>query len=268
VVLLQAVLLGVVQGLTEFLPVSSSAHLILARAFFGFDAERFGLAFDVACHAGTLAAILAYFRRDLLEMVRAVPRAGFPAAGDVPARLIWLVGVGTIPAVIAGGLAGDAIDAVRSPVVIAVTLGVGGLLMVLAERIGRQTRGDDTLTLGEALAIGVAQACALVPGVSRSGATITLGLVLGLRREAAAHFSFLLSVPVMVAASGLEAIKLAGEPMDALTVRLFAAGMLASGIVGYLTIRFFLRYLAVNTLGVFAGYRIALAAATCVWLLF
>jgi len=266
VVLLQAVLLGVVQGLTEFLPVSSSAHLILARAFFGFDGERFGLPFDVACHAGTLAAILAYFRRDLLDMLRAVPRAWAPAEGDGPARLIWLVVIGTIPAVIAGGLAGDAIDAVRSPAVIAITLGAGGLLMMLAEKIGPQTRGGDTLSLGEALAIGVAQACALVPGVSRSGATITLGLVLGLRREAAARFSFLLSVPVMVAASGLEALKLSGEPMDALTVQLFAAGMVASGVVGYLTIRFFLRYLAANTLGVFAGYRIALAAVTAVWL--
>ncbi len=265
-VLLQAVLLGVVQGLTEFLPVSSSAHLILARAFFGFDAERFGLPFDVACHAGTLAAILAYFRRDLLDMLRAVPRAGMPAADDVPARLIWLIAIGTIPAVVAGGLAGDAIDAVRSPAVIAITLGAGGLLMMLAERIGPQTRGGETLSFGEALAIGVAQACALVPGVSRSGATITLGLVLGLRREAAARFSFLLSVPVMVAAAGLETLKLADEPMDALTVQLFAAGMITSAVVGYLTIRFFLRYLAAHTLGVFAGYRVVLAAVTAVWL--
>ena len=264
--LLEAVLLGIVQGLTEFLPVSSSGHLILARAFFGFDGSRFGLPFDVACHAGTLAAILVYFRADLLRMLQAVPRARQPAADDEPARLLWLVAIGTVPAVIAGGLAGDAIDAVRSPAVIAVTLGGGGLLMVLAERIGRQTRAGDTLTRGEALAIGVAQACALVPGVSRSGATITLGLVLGLRREAAARFSFLLSVPVMIAASGLEALKLSGEPMDALTAQLFLTGMLTSAVVGYLTITFFLRYLASHTLGVFAGYRVALAAATVVWL--
>ena len=265
--LLEAVLLGIVQGLTEFLPVSSSAHLILARAFFGWEADQFGLPFDVACHVGTLLAILLFFRADVLTMVQAVPRMFSPGPADEPVRMIWLIGLGTVPAVLAGGLLGDFIDAVRSPAVIAVTLGVGGVLMAIAARAGRRGRDGASLSIPEALAIGVAQACALVPGVSRSGATITLALFLVVRRESAARFSFLLGIPAMIGAATLEGIKLAGQPVDALTLQLFAIGMLASAVVGYLTIKYFLRYVVAHTLDMFAGYRLGLAAATVLWLM-
>ena len=265
--LLEAALLGVVQGLTEFLPVSSSAHLILARAFFGWNAEQFGLPFDVACHVGTLTAILVYFRRDLRDLLRGVPGL-FAPASDPDARRLWFIALATIPAVLVGALLGDLIDAARTPAVIVVTLSVVGVLMVVGERAGAHRRQADTLTLLETLAIGVAQACALIPGVSRSGATIATGLFLGLTREAAARFSFVLGVPAMLGAATLEGAKLvlSGAPMDTLTIQVFLVGMVVSGVVGYLTVKFLLRYLVDHTLNVFVAYRLALAAVTLAWL--
>ena len=263
--LLEAAVLGVVQGLTEFLPVSSSAHLILARAFFGWDADQFGLPFDVACHVGTLLSILVYFRTDLLAMLAAVPRL-FAARDDRAVRLVWSIGVGTIPVVIVGGLFGDAVDAVRSPAVIVATLAIVGILMLVAERTGTHQRREEELSLAQALIIGAAQACALIPGVSRSGSTITTGLFLGLKRDAAARFSFLLGVPAMIAAATHEGLKLRHQPMDALTAQVFLVGVVVSGFVGYLTVRFFVRFLAAHTLDSFAVYRLALAAITVIWL--
>jgi len=265
--LLEAALLGVVQGLTEFLPVSSSAHLILARAFFGWNAEQFGLPFDVACHVGTLTAIVVYFRHDLRDLLRGVPRLLTPAS-DPDARRLWFIALATIPAVLVGALLGALIDAARTPAVIVVTLSVVGGLMVVSERTGAHRRQADTLTLLETLAIGVAQACALFPGVSRSGATITAGLFLGLTRQAAARFSFVLGVPAMLGAATLEGAKLAmsDAPMDTLTIQVFLVGMVVSGVVGYLTVKFLLRYLVDHTLNVFVAYRLALAAITAAWL--
>lgn len=263
---LQAAVLGVVQGLAEFLPISSSAHLILARLFFGFDADRFGLSFDVACHLGTLLAVLAYFREDLLRMVAAVPRLLRPERHTDPAaRLSWLVILGTLPVVVAGLLLRNVEDALRTPVVAATTLAVGGVLLLVAERLASRSRAAEQLGPGEALAMGIAQSSALVPGVSRSGATITLALFLGLRRDAAARFSFLLGVPAIAAAAAHEGMKLVGEPMSRDTAVLFTIGIAVSALVGYLTIKYFLRYLASHSLAVFAWYRLALAAATVAW---
>ena len=265
--LLEAALLGVVQGLTEFLPVSSSAHLILARSFFGWNSEQFGLPFDVACHVGTLTAIVIYFRHDLRQLLSGLPHLLAPAANPA-ARRLWFIALATIPAVLVGALLDDFIDAARTPAVIVVTLGVGGVLMVVAERAGAHQRQSDSLGLLETLAVGVAQASALVPGVSRSGATITMGLFLGLTRESAARFSFVLGVPAMVGAATLEGAKLAmaDVPMDAMTMQVFIVGMVVSGVVGYLTVRFFLRYLVHHTLNAFVAYRLALSAVTLVWL--
>ena len=266
VILLEAVLLGVIQGLTEFLPVSSSAHLILAKAFFGWDAERFGLAFDVACHLGTLLAVLVYFRHDLLRMAIAAPRV-LSRQQDEPARMAWLIAVGTIPVVIVGLFLRNVEDALRKPAVVGVTLAVGGVLLLWAERASRRVRQAEDLGTGEAFALGWAQSAALVPGVSRSGATLTLALFLGLRRDAAARFSFLLGVPAIAAAAAHEGLKVLRDPLADGSARLFLIGIAVSAIVGYITIKYFLRYLASHSLLIFAWYRIALSVAVAVWLL-
>jgi undecaprenyl-diphosphatase len=260
----QAALLGVVQGLTEFLPVSSSAHLILARLFFGFDGDKFGLAFDVACHVGTLIAVLIYFRAAIGRMITALPRL-FDRS-DPDARLIWLIVVGTIPAVIAGLLFKSQIEEhLRTPAVAAAMLAAGALLFFVAEAVGAKTRPEVSLTLGEALLIGCAQAVALVPGVSRSGATITAALFLGLRRAEAARFIFLLGIPAILGAAASEAPKMLKAGLGD-TAPLFLIGIVSSAFVGYAAVKYFIRYLGNHSIAVFAWYRLALAAATVIWL--
>jgi undecaprenyl-diphosphatase len=290
---IQAALLGVVQGLTEFLPVSSSAHLILARMFFGFDGDKFGLTFDVACHVGTLIAVLIYFRRDIGEMIasvpyllapgsvaaepehapgRPVPPAETPAISTAvarreQARLIWLLAVGTIPAAVAGLLFKNRIEEhLRTPTVAAVALALGGIMILVAERAGSRTRGERTLTMVEAFWIGCAQALALVPGVSRSGATLTVALLLGLRRADGARFVFLLAIPAILGAAASEAPRLIKAGLGD-TGGLFLIGVVTSALVGYATVKYFIRYLGNHSLDTFAWYRIALAAAVAVWLL-
>ncbi len=261
-----AALLGVVQGLTEFLPVSSSAHLILARAFFGWEAPEFGLAFDVALHVGTLAAILVFFRADIVAMILSIPTMLSPRA-TTAGRLARLIAVGTIPAVAAGVLLDDYIEAhLRTPAVAAFTLAAGAILMLVAERVHTRERTEGTLTMGDALLIGAAQASALVPGVSRSGSTIAVGMLLGLRRDAAARFTFLLGIPAIAGAGAREALALGRMEPTGDTLLLFFTGMIVSAVVGYLTIKYFLRFLAGHRLDAFAYYRLALAAATVVWL--
>lgn len=266
----EAAVMGIVQGLTEFLPVSSSAHLILARAVLGWDADQLGLAFDVACHVGTLLAVVAYFRVDLAEMAAAVPglvrMPAWPAKGAE--RQLRLVIAGTVPILVVGLLFGSRIEAlVRTPTVAAGMLAAGALLFLVVERVGARTRGEASLSVGESLAIGAAQAVALIPGVSRSGATMTVAMFAGLRREAAARFSFLLGVPAIVAAAAHEGIDLARTGLSGAQAAMFVIGMVTSAAVGYLAIRFLLMYLITHTLAVFAWYRLALAAAFAVWLL-
>jgi undecaprenyl-diphosphatase len=260
---LQALLLGIVQGLTEFLPVSSSAHLILARAFFGFDGDKFGLAFDVACHIGTLVAVLIYFRRDVARMIAALPRLF--DANDPEARLIWLIVVGTVPAIVAGLLFKHQIeDHLRTPAIAGAMLALGGVLLFVAERAGSKTRDEGSLTLAEAFLIGCAQAAALVPGVSRSGATITVALFIGLRRADAARFIFLLAIPAILGAAASEGPKLLKAGLGD-TASLFLIGIVSSAIVGYAAVKYFIRYLGNHSLDVFAWYRLALAATVLVW---
>jgi undecaprenyl-diphosphatase len=265
--LISAALLGIVQGLTEFLPVSSSGHLILARAFFGWDPDRFGMAFDVACHVGTLVAVVAFFRVDVGRLIAAAPGALTGRDGEWE-RLGRLIIVGTIPVVIVGGLFADAIEnSVRSPLMVAITLTIGGIGLIVAERLGRKNRDARTLGYGEAFVIGVAQSAALAPGISRSGATLTAALLMNVQRASAARFIFLLSLPAIVAAAAKEGLELAKVGFDAIPVTIFAVGMVTSAIVGYITVKFFVRYLAQHSLEVFAYYRFALAAVTVVWLL-
>lgn len=266
-----AVLLGIVQGLSEFLPVSSSAHLILARAFFGWDVPAdFGLAFDVALHIGTLAAILAFFRRDIVSMVTALPSVLSPGDGvsGKPARLAQCIVVGTLPVVVVGVLFNDYIElALRTPRVAAWALAIGAAGMFAAERLSTGRRAEDSVTWLDAFLIGCAQSCALIPGVSRSGSTITVGMFLGLRRDAAARFTFLLAIPATLAAAAKESLELRHMGLSAANVQLMIVGVLVSGAVGYLTIKYFLRFLAGNRLDVFADHRWALAAVTFIWLL-
>lgn len=263
-----AIFLGIIQGLTEFLPVSSSAHLILARAFFGWEIPPdFGLAFDVALHIGTLAAIVAFFRMEIAAMLRALPVA-FARDPGPAGRMMRLIAVGTIPVVIVGLAFNDLIeDVLRTPVVTAVTLTLGAVGMLIAERLGERRRNENDLTFMESALIGCAQASALVPGISRSGATITVGMFLGIRRDAAARFTFLLAIPAMVAAAAKEGLELTDMPLPPGSVQLMAVGMIVSAAVGYLTIKYFLRFLASNRLDVFAYYRLLLAAVTVAWLI-
>ena len=264
--LVSAALLGVVQGLTEFLPVSSSGHLILARAFFGWDPGRFGIAFDAACHVGTLLAVVAYFRGDIGRLVAAAPGALSGRDGEWE-RLGRLIIIGTIPIVIVGAVFGDVIEArVRTPLVVAVNLVIGGIGLIWVERIARQARDARSLGYGEALAIGVAQAAALAPGLSRSGATITVAMFQGLRRDTAARFVFLMSLPAVFAVAVKEVMELSAIGMAGIPVMLLAVGLVVSAIVGYLTVKYFVRYLAGHSLAVFAYYRFVLAAVTFVWL--
>lgn len=262
-----AILLGIIQGLTEFLPVSSSAHLILARLFFGWETPpEFGLAFDVALHLGTLAAILAFFRVEILGMCRAVP-AVFAVEPGESGRLIRFIVVGTIPVVVVGLLFADVIEErLRTPGVAAAALAVGAVAMLAAERLGPRTRTEASMGWLDALAMGCAQAAALVPGVSRSGSTIALAMFLGMRRDAAARFTFLLAIPATLAAAGKESLELRHLALTNQSVLLFVIGIIVSGAVGYLTIKYFLRFLAGHRLDVFAYYRFLLAAATAVWL--
>jgi len=265
--LLAAALLGVVQGLTEFLPVSSSGHLILARAFFGWDPGRFGLAFDVACHVGTLLAVVAYFRADVIRLAVTAPAALSGRDGEWE-RLGRLIVVGTLPVVVVGVLFADAIEnSLRSPAIVAATLVVGAIGLLVAEWVGTKRRGEETIGYGEALAIGVAQASALVPGVSRSGASLTVAMLFGLRRDAAARFVFLLSLPAVLAAALKEGMEVAKVGLEGLPITLFLVGMMVSAVVGYVTVKYFIRYLAGHTLHVFAVYRLVLAAVTVAWLI-
>jgi undecaprenyl-diphosphatase len=261
-----AVLLGILQGLTEFLPVSSSAHLILARAFFGWEVPGdFGLAFDVALHIGTLAAILIYFRAEVMALIRAIPSA-LTGGQDLSSRLLWRIGVGTIPIVIAGLLFNNYIEEhMRTPMVTVWTLTIGAIAMLVAERVGTRERTEESISWIDAVLIGIAQACAIIPGVSRSGATIALGLFIGMRRDAIARYTFLLAIPAILAAAGKEGLELRHMHLSTYNAELMVVGVLVSALVGYLTIKYFLRFLAGHRLDPFAYYRVALAALT-IWL--
>jgi len=271
---IEAIILGLVQGLGEFLPISSSAHLIIVPWLFRWDSP--GLAFDAALHLGTLAAVLVYFWRDLLEMALALPRAlrspvatlrGQTRPDDVNGRLALLIAIGTIPGAVAGLLGERTIDAIyhgdgvtsnRAIAAIAIALMALGALLWLAERTARHVRGLASLRVPDAVVIGLAQALALVPGVSRSGATITAGLFRDLKRPDAARFSFLLGVPLIAVAGlkGLLEILQSGVPASELGV--FGIGILVSAISGYFAIWGLLRYLQRASTLVFVAYRFAL----------
>ena len=256
--LFQAVVLAIVQGLTEFLPISSSGHLVLAPVFLGWEDQ--GLAFDVAVHTGTLAAVVYYFRHELWYMTRDAlgNLRGGPRTRE--SDLAWFVVIGTVPAVLAGlAFAGQISTVMRSPLLIAYTMAGFGILLWVGDRFGRKTREEAEITWRDALIVGLAQAVALIPGTSRSGITITAALFLGLKRQAAARFSFLLSIPIIIAATCYELLKLMREPEEADWLAL-GVGAVVAGFVAYLTIRGFIALLGRMGLGPFVVYRLILAA--------
>jgi undecaprenyl-diphosphatase len=270
----QALVLGIVQGLTEFLPVSSSAHLIIVPWLFGWKNPAINsIQFDVALHMGTLLAVLAYFASDWRRLIVAFVRSIVERSigNDPDRRLAWFLLLGSIPAGIVGIAGESKIDELfHEPanlrtglIVIAIMMIVMGALLLLAERMGRHALGLRDMRLGTAIGIGLAQALALIPGVSRSGSTITAGLFLGLTREAAARFSFLLATPVVLGA-GLKKVydltqSSGGIPSNEQMG--FAIGFAAAAISGFACIYFLLRYLQRNSTAPFIWYRFILGIA-------
>jgi undecaprenyl-diphosphatase len=254
--LFQIIALAVLQGLTEFLPISSSAHLILLPIIANWQDQ--GLAFDVAVHVGTLTAVIFYFRHTLKTLFKDWFNsiAQRQLVGD--SRLAWAVLFGTIPVGLAGLFLGDLVETfLRSPLVIATTTIIFGLLLGWADWYGKQVRSEHQLTWNDVLIVGIAQAVALIPGTSRSGITMTAGLILGLSRNAAARFSFLLSIPVIFLAGSLKTIELiqAGTNTDWFAL---LSGVSLSAISAYVCIHFFLKLLEKIGMWPFVIYRLIL----------
>lgn len=264
--IISAAILGIIQGLTEFLPVSSSAHLILMPWFFGWEAD--GLVFDVAVHVGTAVAVLAFFWADWIILVREfvaglIERKPF---GNHHRRLAWLLVLGTVPAVIIGLAFEDVIEEqLRSPLITVFTLSGLAVLLLFAERTGKQNRTIEKFGWIDSLVIGCSQAVALIPGVSRSGITMTTALFRDSTRTGAARFSFLLSTPVIVGAGVLQgwrlfnAVQQPGAEVD-VNWSVLGVGAVFAAVTGFLCIQFFLRYLQTKSFLPFVIYRFVLAA--------
>ncbi len=275
-IIAQAIVLGIVQGLAEFIPISSSAHLIIVPWLFGWDDPILeSLSFDVSLHMGTLVALIWFFAADWIRLIR----AGFASiwerkiGDDVDRRLAWLLVIGTIPGVVFGVLAEERIEQLFHPpdspiqpwamIAMAVLIALLGTALLIAERLARHVRDLNHVSLKDAVVVGLAQAAALFPGISRSGSTITAGLALGLQRETAARFSFLLSAPIVAGAGAkslfdiLQSIREGAFGQDELS--LFVVGLLAALVSGYLAIKFLLRYLQRHSTDVFVYYRYGLA---------
>lgn len=281
----QVVVLAVVQALTEFLPISSTAHLALVPWLLKWKDP--GLTFDVALHLGTLVAVLIYFWRQWIRIAFAgfglrppISAAAHTAAAEVPAstpngqavaarcaaepdqavadgRLLWLLALGTVPAVIVGlGFEDYIRTTLRSPYVMAATMILVALVMAYGERVSRQTRGLRDVGATDALLVGVAQAAALVPGVSRSGSTITVAMLRDYRRDSAARFSFLLATPAVAGAAAKEGFDLLRQGIPADMRLPFVLGIVVAGVTGYAVISFFIRYLQTRTLKIFVYYRV------------
>ena len=270
--IVQALIMGIVQGLTEFLPVSSSGHLIVVPFLLGWDdAFITSLAFSVMLHIGTLVALLIYFRDDWLRLIP----AGLAAIRDRSFRddpdrkLAWLLVAATIPAALVGALFSDIFETqVRQIGLVALTLVVGGVILWIADHVGARTKGMQDVTFPVAVGIGAAQAIALIPGISRSGISISAGRLAGLEREAAARFAFLMATPITGGAILFEARKLmTGEAGVTVDAGPLIAGLLASFVSGIIAIRVMLGYLRTRSLDVFVIYRFVLAAVVLiVWL--
>ncbi|HAS62801.1 MAG TPA: undecaprenyl-diphosphatase [Vibrio sp.] len=252
----EAFILALIQGFTEFLPISSSAHLILPSVVLGWEDQ--GLAFDVAVHVGTLAAVMIYFRREVVSLLRAFFGSIFKGDRSREAKLAWMILLATIPACIFGLLMKDIIEIyLRSAWIIAVTTIIFGLLLWYVDKKSALVDDEYQATWKKALFIGVAQALAMIPGTSRSGATITAALYLGFTREAAARFSFLMSIPIILLAGGYLGLQLvtSGEPIH---FGFLVTGIITSFISAYICIHFFLKMISRMGMTPFVIYRLLL----------
>ena len=254
-----AIFLGLLQGATEFLPISSSGHLALVEFFLGI--EEGGLAYDVALHLGTLLGVIIYFRRDFIMMFTGLVAPQVLGAEARTQRLLVLyLCLGTIPGAVAGYLLKDAAETVfRAPILIAGTLAGAGLLLLLADKLGKHQRSMKTIGVVDAVVIGLSQALALIPGVSRSGITMTAGLFRGLNRMAAARFSFLLSAPIIFGAGIYNLPAIIRQGSEPGQLGFYVAGFTAAAVSGYLVIAFLLRFVQSHSFAVFAYYRFVLA---------
>jgi undecaprenyl-diphosphatase len=253
--MIEALILGIVQGITEFFPVSSTAHLILFPWFFKWGGDLDTLTFDVALHAGTLLSLVLCFWKDWVEMLTS------------KRRLFYLIIIASIPAGVAGFFFNDIIEeSLRSPYIISIALIVGGFVMLLSERMFKH-RSIENVKLPDAVLIGFSQALALIPGVSRSGITISAGLFRGLDRSSSARFSFLLSTPIIAGATLLHAKKMM-TGAEHYHLDLFMIGFAASSITGFAAIRFLMSFFKKYTLNTFVYYRFFLAAVIIsgIWL--
>ncbi len=270
---LQAIILGIVQGLTEFLPISSSGHLVLVPFFLNWQLpakEMF--IFNVLVQLGTLVAVLVYFWKDLLAIFSSFFKQLFKGApfATHEARLGWLLIVATIPAGLAGILFDDLVEsAFSSPLFVGIALLITALLLVLGEKISQKIGDLQDINLPDAIVMGLMQALALFPGISRSGATISGGMMRHLEREAAGRFSFLMSIPIMLAAGALSTYEMVTEVSDLSSfLPTMVVGFLTAMLVGYLSIRWLLKFLVNHSLAYFAVYCILLGSATIlVWAL-
>lgn len=263
-ILTHIIVLALLQGLTEFLPISSSAHLILVPVITGWPDQ--GLAFDVAVHVGTLSAVMIYFRRDVVTLTRDGLASMLQRKQVGDSRLAWAVLIGTIPGGLAGILAHDLIAGeMRTALVIAGTTIGFGVLLGLSDWLGAHQRDERSLGLRDVLIIGLAQALSLVPGTSRSGITMTAGLLLGLTRQAAARFSFLLSIPIILASGLLESYKLATAEV-AVDWNTLLLGVLISGASALLCIHLFLKWLDKIGMWPFVVYRIVLGVFLLIYI--
>ncbi len=253
--IIQYLILGLIQGLTEFLPISSSAHLILLPTLLEWQDQ--GLAVDVAAHVGTLCAVIFYFRRDLVEMSSKWVSTGFNTH-DYHSRYVWFLLIATMPIAVSGLLLDNLVETyLRSPMVIAVATIIFGCLIFIVDKFGHKDRAEKDLTFKDIIIIGLFQVLALVPGTSRSGITITAGLLLGLERRAAARFAFLLSIPTIVLAGGYEGFKLILSE-DVVYWPGVITVTVTSFILAALTIHFFIRFLDRTGLLPYVIYRILL----------
>ena len=271
--ILEAILIGIVQGLSEFLPISSTAHMTLAgRALGVIESPESWTAFIAVVQLGTLAAVLAYFRRDLIAITRDFIRENIERKPlrqqSANSRMGWYIIFGTIPIALIGMLAKDFIEGAftKNLIVIGSSLFVLGIILEIAERKGKFEREINQTTLSDALWVGLAQVLALIPGSSRSGTTSTAGMFLGLKREAAARFSFLLSIPA-IGASGVLEIFEAVKHLDSSGIAALIVATVVAGVSGYLCIAFLIRYLRTRTTRIFVFYRCLLGGGILVAIL-